>query len=84
MIDSPISDAADDFAHAGSVVQLGVPPVRIDILTKISAVTFREAWRTRVFGRPKDLLDLALLDERPARPRAKPRRKRKRSASTSR
>src|SRR5579871_3295126 len=60
----------------------------IDILTSISAVSFREAWRGRVkcdiggfsvsflgekelikskraAGRTKDLLDLALLDERP-------------------
>lgn len=32
----------DDFAHPGSVVQLGVPPVRIALLTRIDGVSFEE------------------------------------------
>jgi hypothetical protein len=32
----------------GMVVQLGVPPRRIDLLTEISGVEFQEAWRARV------------------------------------
>jgi hypothetical protein len=32
----------------GMVVQLGVPPRRIDLLTEISGVEFEEAWRARV------------------------------------
>lgn len=34
---------ATDFAQPGLVYQLGLPPRRIDILTKISGVTFDEA-----------------------------------------
>lgn len=33
----------DDFQDPDSVVQLGVPPVRIDIITSISGVTWEEA-----------------------------------------
>lgn len=36
----------DDFAHPGSVVQLGVPPVRIALLTRIDGVSFEEVGRT--------------------------------------
>ena len=32
------------------VVQLGVPPNRIDLITTISGVTFEQAWAHRVFG----------------------------------
>jgi hypothetical protein len=74
---------------------LGRIPLRIDVLTGISGVSFATAWRNRITmptdigdipvlgladlrankraaGRPKDLLDLALLDELPC---AKPRRR---------
>lgn len=37
-----------DFAQPGIVVQLGVAPTRIDILTRVSGVEFEEAWRNRV------------------------------------
>ena len=33
----------DDFQDPNSVVQLGVPPVRIDIITSISGVTWEKA-----------------------------------------
>ncbi len=36
-----------DFQRNDVVVQLGVPPRRIDLLTEISGVTFEEAWRGR-------------------------------------
>lgn len=39
-----------DFLNPDSVVQLGVPPNRIDLLTAIDGVTFDEVWRTRVTG----------------------------------
>ena len=64
----------------------GRPPLRIDIMTGISSVSFEEAWRGRISarfdghevgflgreqfiankrasGRPKDLMDIALLEE---------------------
>lgn len=34
---------ADDFVNPNKVVQLGVPPVRIDIITSISGVSWEEA-----------------------------------------
>lgn len=36
------------FQRAGEVVQLGVPPHRIDILTSISGVEFEGAWTRRI------------------------------------
>ncbi len=40
--------AASDFLESGRVVQLGLPPNRIDLLTSISGVEFDEAWAGRV------------------------------------
>jgi hypothetical protein len=37
-----------DLATPGIVFQIGVAPIRIDILTTISGVTFEEAWPTRI------------------------------------
>jgi hypothetical protein len=34
----------------GKIVQLGVAPNRVDLLTTIDGVTFDEAWRGRVSG----------------------------------
>ena len=36
-----------DFLHEDQVVQLGVAPNRIDLLTVLSGVNFEEAWATR-------------------------------------
>ena len=70
----------------GNGLHLGVVPMRIDVLTGISGVSFDEAWKTRTrailnehpvniigrnayiknkkaAGRPKDLTDIALLEE---------------------
>jgi len=38
----------EDFARPGIVYQIGVAPVRIDILTQLTGLTFEEAWRDRV------------------------------------
>jgi predicted nucleotidyltransferase len=38
----------DDFAHEGYFYQIGVPPVRVDILMSIPGVTFQQAWAKRV------------------------------------
>lgn len=37
-----------DFATEGNVLQLGVPPTRIDFLTSIDGVSFADAWERRV------------------------------------
>jgi hypothetical protein len=38
----------EDLARPEQVVQIGLPPRRIDVLTSISGVTFDEAWAGRV------------------------------------
>jgi hypothetical protein len=40
----------EDFSTTGKVVQLGVPPVRIDIVTSIDGVEWDEAWNGRCGG----------------------------------
>lgn len=39
---------ASDFIHSYQVVQIGLPPNRIDLLTSLTGVTFEEAWAGRV------------------------------------
>ena len=43
--------AEEDFSSEGKVVQLGVPPVRVDIITSLSGVSWERAARNRVPGR---------------------------------
>jgi hypothetical protein len=38
----------EELAQPGLVVQIGVPPSRIDLLTAIDGVEFDEAWSTRI------------------------------------
>ncbi len=38
----------EDFLEPEMVVQLGYPPIRIDILTSISGVSFEDCWTRRV------------------------------------
>ena len=38
----------DDFSGPDFVLQIGVPPLRIDILTSITGVEFGEAWLGRL------------------------------------
>lgn len=40
-----------DFSTPGIVVQLGVAPNRIDLITAIDGVTFAEAWQGRAKGK---------------------------------
>ena len=54
---------AEDFTQPDRIAQLGHPPVRIDLLTSISGVTFREAWKGRVATRLGGL-DVAVLGVR--------------------
>ncbi len=42
-----IGVSRDDLLTPGTVIQIGVPPRRIDILTEISGVGFEEAWKER-------------------------------------
>jgi hypothetical protein len=56
---------ADDFETYDGVLQLGVAPVRIDILTRIGGVGFADAWEERteleVEGRKVPVLGLRAL-----------------------
>jgi glutathione S-transferase len=46
---APMSDlAADDFTIADVVFQIGVEPLRIDILTSIDGLDFAEAWKNKL------------------------------------
>lgn len=45
---APLSEVTEeDFVEPGVVFQLGVAPLRIDILTAIDGVAFEEAWGAR-------------------------------------
>lgn len=46
---------AKDFLEPGTIIQLGYPPHRIDLVTSISGVTFAEAWERRVRALIEDL-----------------------------
>ena len=37
----------DDFSRPDQVVQFGLPPYRIDVLTSVSGLDFKEAWQAR-------------------------------------
>jgi len=40
----------EDFTRPDSVVQMGYPPNRIDIINEIDAVSFEEAWSSRLMA----------------------------------
>jgi len=44
-----------DFIESNKVIQLGYPPVRIDIVTSISGVSWVEAYQNRVAGKYGDI-----------------------------
>ena len=53
---APMRDVTEhDFTQQGTVFQLGVAPVRIDILTELTGLRFADAWATRVRGTFGDL-----------------------------
>ncbi len=46
---APLVDMSeDDFAEDGYFYQMGIPPVRVDILMGIPGVEFEEAWNRRM------------------------------------
>jgi hypothetical protein len=47
--------AAADFEKAGRIIQLGVPPVRIDLITSIGGVSWDEALAGQVDGKYGDI-----------------------------
>lgn len=46
---APLHDLSEsDLSAPGVVFQIGIPPLRIDVLTAIDGVTFEEAWPARM------------------------------------
>jgi len=45
----------EDFENPEKVVQLGVPPVRVDIITSLSGVTWEDAYSGRETGKYGDI-----------------------------
>jgi predicted nucleotidyltransferase len=63
---APLHDLTEeDLRTPGVVFQIGIPPVRIDLVTKIDGVEFADAWNERVettlAGIPVAVLSLADL-----------------------
>jgi len=48
--DGPVPgiSSAEEFATAGTIVQFGTPPNRIDLINMIEGVVFSDAWNSRV------------------------------------
>ena len=49
--------SATDLTSPGNVLQIGVKPRRIDIITAIDGVSFAEAWRSRIMVRLEGVSD---------------------------
>jgi hypothetical protein len=49
---APLQDlTVEDLARPGLIFQMGVEPVRIDVITRIDGVEFDEAWPDRIVAR---------------------------------
>jgi len=45
----------ENFIKSGDIVQLGVPPVRIDLMNSVTGLDFNTAWENRVTGSYGDI-----------------------------
>jgi hypothetical protein len=53
---APLQDLSQqDLAGPGLIFQMGVPPVRIDVITSIDGVEFSDAWPDRIEARLGDV-----------------------------
>lgn len=53
---APVQDLTPaDLTQPGTVFQIGVAPIRIEVLTAIDGVAFEEAWADRLIARFTDL-----------------------------
>ena len=50
-----VGQYAEDFEKPEQVIQLGVPPVRVDIITSIAGISWNEAFSGRVSGKYGDI-----------------------------
>jgi hypothetical protein len=58
---APCTDIHEaDFARPGVTYQIGVAPGRIDILTELTGITFRETWPSRI-RRPFGVVDVDFI-----------------------
>jgi hypothetical protein len=65
---APLFDlTTDDLSRPETVFQIGVVPVRIDLLTSISGVGFEEAWAGRISASIEGVTFGALGREEPLR-----------------
>jgi hypothetical protein len=46
---------ADDLAHPGTLFIMGVPPNRVDIITRLKGLRFSSAWKKRVISKVRNL-----------------------------
>jgi predicted nucleotidyltransferase len=46
----------DEFYDQGSIIRMGVPPVRIELINAISGLTFDQVWENKISGNYGDLL----------------------------
>ncbi|MCI0488592.1 MAG: hypothetical protein L0229_18550 [Blastocatellia bacterium] len=52
---APLHDLTEaDLATPGTVFQIGIPPLRIDVITAIDGVSFDEAWPARLLTKFAD------------------------------
>ena len=52
---APLQDlTVDDLSRPGLIFQIGVHPIRIDVITEIDGVGFEDAWRDRLEARFAD------------------------------
>ncbi|RLB14432.1 MAG: hypothetical protein DRG63_08505 [Deltaproteobacteria bacterium] len=42
--------STQDFTELGQIIQLGYEPIRIDIITSIEGIDFKQIWQNRVTG----------------------------------
>jgi len=53
---APLADLTiEDLTRPGTVFQIGIAPIRIDVLTDIDGVDFDEAWSERITARFVDI-----------------------------
>jgi len=55
--------SAEILGTPGQIIELGLPPVRIDIVTSIQGVSFDQAWPNRIVGRYGDT-EVTFIGER--------------------
>ncbi len=52
---TPLHDLTEaDLTRSGTVFQIGLPPLRIDVITAIDGVSFEEAWSSRIAAKFAD------------------------------